>query len=241
MRYEHIISLGFYCGVAQEIERLGFRDGAYPFDWCISKDYKGVERAIEEHFKDWLKQETLEQSIVDPKNYRNMYNVQFFHDFSKYKTLKKQLPKVQNKYDRRVEKFFNSIRETTLFIRCINDDNGEEEIRYWDENVGYIEKILKSYNKNNRIVFIANEELREEYCNIEIYYVEQDKCVEKTVDEILKEIDYDTIKRRKNLEFYERKMLSKVSKEAREKMICWRIMEKFYSVLKPVKYCDRKY
>lgn len=31
-----IVSLGCFCGVAQEMGRISFRDGSYPFDWLIS-------------------------------------------------------------------------------------------------------------------------------------------------------------------------------------------------------------
>lgn len=34
--FKHIISLGHFCGVAQELERLGLRDASYPFEWLIT-------------------------------------------------------------------------------------------------------------------------------------------------------------------------------------------------------------
>lgn len=38
--YKHVISLGFFCSVALELERKGLRDASYPFDWLIS-DFQG--------------------------------------------------------------------------------------------------------------------------------------------------------------------------------------------------------
>lgn len=51
--YKHVISLGYFCSVALELERIGLRNTAYPFDWCIS-DFSGVIEAIENGFSEWL-------------------------------------------------------------------------------------------------------------------------------------------------------------------------------------------
>ena len=250
MHYSHVISLGFFCGVAQEIERQGLRDGSYPFDWCISKDWEGVEKAIVTNFKDFLAYECLSQSSADPNNYKNEYNIQFFHDFTKYKTLREQLPDIQKKYDRRIERFYNSIIEPTLFIRYINDVNGKEEIVYWNQNIGNLEKFLKTYNESNRIVFIANSELMNEYNNIEVYYVQKDKgdfiatepfTLNKSIQELFWQIEYDMEKRKENHLFYDNKCAKKMLQKARSERMIYRILEKIYNVLKPVKYHDKKY
>ncbi len=36
-KFEHVISLGFFCSPALELKKLGFRDASYPFDWVISE------------------------------------------------------------------------------------------------------------------------------------------------------------------------------------------------------------
>lgn len=51
--YKHVISLGFFCSVALELERKGLRDASYPFDWLIS-DFQGVIKVIENRFYDFL-------------------------------------------------------------------------------------------------------------------------------------------------------------------------------------------
>lgn len=51
--YKHVISLGFFCSVALELERKGVRDASYPFDWLIS-DFQGVIKVIENRFYDFL-------------------------------------------------------------------------------------------------------------------------------------------------------------------------------------------
>lgn len=36
-KYENFISLGYFCSVALELQRLGLRSCSSPFDWCISE------------------------------------------------------------------------------------------------------------------------------------------------------------------------------------------------------------
>ena len=76
-KYEHFISLGYFCSVALELERYGLRDGSYPFDWCIS-DIKGVFELINNNFESYTDYNLLEQNSKEHNHYRNKkYNVQF--------------------------------------------------------------------------------------------------------------------------------------------------------------------
>ena len=38
--YERVISLGWFCGPALEMKRIGLRDGSYPFDWMLTHDFQ---------------------------------------------------------------------------------------------------------------------------------------------------------------------------------------------------------
>ena len=40
--YKHIISLGWFGSIAEELERLGLRSAIYPFDWILS-DWETVK------------------------------------------------------------------------------------------------------------------------------------------------------------------------------------------------------
>lgn len=171
------ISLGYFCSVAIELEKLGLRTESSPFDWVIS-DFEGVMSAIQNHFEDFLKYEYLVQSKQDHTCYKDTkYNIKFFHDFDKYTDLKKQLPKVQEKYTRRINRFFKSITEPTLFIRYISDvetiEGVSKELIYIEKNYDCILKTLKSFNENNDILFIANEGVLSE--KLTIYNVKKDE------------------------------------------------------------------
>lgn len=124
--FDNFISLGYFCNVAGELEKYGFRNFSYPFDWMIS-DFKGIIHCIENEFSDFLNPEFLLQNVNDRSHYMNTkYNFYFFHDFDKYKPLLKQLPEIDEKYKRRSDRFLNSIKSKTLFIRYISDEEKNE-------------------------------------------------------------------------------------------------------------------
>ena len=83
------ISLVYFCSIALELEKLGLRDEASPFDWVIS-DLRGVMMAIEGQFSDFLAYDYLVQDTHCHEVYKNTkYNIKFFHDFDKYIPLEK--------------------------------------------------------------------------------------------------------------------------------------------------------
>lgn len=172
-KYKHFISLGYFCSTALELERMGLRDCSSPFDWIIS-DWHGVEKAIKTNFKDFLLYDNLYQDKNDYSHYKDgIYGFKFFHDFSKYESLSNQLLYIQQKYRRRIERFYKNIKEPTLFVRYISSENGDLELKYIEQNYKNIEKMLKKHNKNNNICFIANSDVHSDI--LKIFYVDKDK------------------------------------------------------------------
>lgn len=177
-KFTHFISLGYFCSVALELERMGLRSTSSPFDWCIS-EFKGVINAIDNHFEEYLAYEVLAQDKESHGRYKNeKYNVAFWHDFNKYVSLKEQISDVQKKYDRRIERFYENICEPTLFVRYISDElltseGKSEELEYIESNYIKILSLLKSYNSENEIIFIANKGVNSDL--IKIYQVEKDE------------------------------------------------------------------
>ena len=175
-KYTNVISLGFFCSTASEIERIGLRNASYPFDWVIS-EFDLVLNLIENNFSDFLEEDLLikdknskplEKTYV-VKNVKN--NIRFFHDFFIGETISKQISVVKEKYNRRIKRFYKSITKPTLFIRYIKDNN---EINYIINNFKQINKILKYYNENNDIIFICNSEIYDDRIK-EMYNVKKDK------------------------------------------------------------------
>lgn len=172
-KYKHFISLGFFCSVALELERIGLRDCSSPFDWCIS-EWWGVEKAIDTHFEKFLEYENMYQDRKKRKNYMDAdYGIAFYHDFNDYQPLKKQLKKVKQKYSRRIERFYKNIQEPTLFIRYISSESGVKELAYLEDHYEEIVCKLKKYNEDNDIIFIASDEIVSD--KIAIYNVTKDE------------------------------------------------------------------
>ena len=68
--FENVISLGFYCEVAKELERIGLRSASYPFDWLISS-WSGVEKMIDNNFDGFLNYDDLQQYENSREKYCN--------------------------------------------------------------------------------------------------------------------------------------------------------------------------
>lgn len=162
--FENYISLGYFCEVAQDLEKLGLRNQSSPFDWGISY-FPNVIDAIDKCFDGFMDKENLSQNINSRGHYHdNRYHFYFFHDFDKYKSLDEQYPLVREKYYRRIERFINSIQEPTLFVRYISteelDDNGKSTELVWIENnIDYINNVIKRFNPENEIIYIGDETL----------------------------------------------------------------------------------
>lgn len=133
--------------------------------------WDAVENLISNHFKNFLNYDYLSQRIEDRHVYVNTeLNCKFFHDFDKYNSLEKQLPLVTMKYEKRINNFFNDIAEPTIFIRYISN---EEELNTIEKNYDSFLGLIKTYNKENEIIFIANRNLRTSL--LDIYYVDIDE------------------------------------------------------------------
>lgn len=104
------------------------------------------------------------------------YNIFFFHDFSKYKSLEKQYYFVKEKYERRIERFYEKIQKPTLFIRYISseikEDDKSTELAWIEDNYEKILCVLQKYNTNNDIIFLGDEDTHSSI--IKIYNVNRD-------------------------------------------------------------------
>lgn len=176
--FKNFISLGYFCEVAEDLEKMGLRNTSSPFDWCITDFSKNIE-LIENHFEGFMNYDNLAQSIDDRNHYEDTrYNDFFFHDFTKYKPLSQQYDAVKAKYDRRIKRFLKNIESPTLFIRYISNEeknfSGRSiELEWIENNKDYVDQVLKSYNPDNQIIFIGDLNTRSD--KIKIYNVEVDK------------------------------------------------------------------
>lgn len=172
MKYKHIISLGSFCSPALEIERFGFRDFSYPFDWVLSKSFMSVLKLIQTNFEDFIPDELYQVEDARYIYVNKKMNIWFVHDFDEWSPLCEQIEVVRDKYARRIQRFNEAIRQETIFLRYIENN---DELNYVNENYSSIRNYLRTYNKENEIIFIANFDLkRTNDFEIPIYYVYKD-------------------------------------------------------------------
>lgn len=154
LKFENYISLGHCCYVASELNDLGLRNRSYPFDWIRSR-WRAVEHSLKTNFNGFLDYDSLYQKKHDLHVYKDLdYGVSFFHDFSKSKSLKSQLSNVQEKYNKRIDRFFYCIKTPTLFFRYCWD---YDELKYISDNYIEVESLIKSFCNQNEIVFLSHD------------------------------------------------------------------------------------
>ena len=211
----NFVSLGFFCSIAMDLEKMGLRDTSSPFDWVIS-DFEMIIYGLQHKFANFLNYDNLFQ-LKNDKNvyYDNFYKTYFYHDFNKYKSLKEQYKNVQFKYSRRINRFYKTICEPTIFIRYISpkcDADGKNiEINYLEKNLSKIIALIKSFNDNNEIIFISDLQCISSKINIYKVPIDENDTVCRTPIITNKELSSrllslaDNSKRSKNLSRYKKK------------------------------------
>lgn len=150
MKY-HYVSLGSFCGVAMELDRIGLRQESLPFDWLITADFDSVLWLIRNHFEGFLEKEDLYQEETPDYYYSKRFQIHYYHEFIGTGSLEEQYDAVLEKYRRRIGRFYEIISSPTVFIRSCNG----REIEYIQKHQEEIESLLKSFNAENRIIYIS--------------------------------------------------------------------------------------
>lgn len=217
-QYEHVISLGAFCSVASELDRVGLRSTSSPFDWLIC-DFDSVINLMKSHFANFLDYNSLIQSsIYHERYYNSTCGIYFYHDFNKRKPLKKQISDVSLKYDRRIRRFYQDISSPTLFVRYISSEKELTgrlgELEWLEENYEKVIQFLKSFNSRNDLILIANTGVNSSL--FKIYNVapdENDIVARKFLDKNSELYDFlngiECPRRNENVIFYKKKMKNK--------------------------------
>lgn len=153
-QYNNCISLGWFCGTAMSLEKLGLRSRSGPFDWYFS-DYRGVLKQIETGFSDFMTRDNLQIIEGKEKEFRDLkYGFYCNHDVKE--DFDSEYASIYERYMRRAKQFMNDILSPTVFFRTIRDT---EEIKLINDNWDYADKLLKGYNFKNRIVYVKRRGL----------------------------------------------------------------------------------
>ncbi len=162
--YDIIYSIGYDCTCARYLAKYSLRSFAGPFDWITLCDYPTRMSYILNGFENFLNKDDLEFLPRPPeKDYLNPYtidfynkrdNFHFFHDFPKGKSLDESFPFIKEKYNRRIKRFDEMLRnKKNVLLMCVSNT----EIVDNDVIRKYSEAIMQKYNKKIDFLFVEND------------------------------------------------------------------------------------
>jgi hypothetical protein len=169
MNYNYI-SLGPTCSIAYQLQKLKKKKESLPFDWIRCYPIESVIHLIQNNFTDLFDEiefvkndnkfpfiedidniegETFDTIVMkDTKIYKNdKLRISFFHDFKEGIDVKD----VIEKYNRRIERFYNVVKNPSIFIR--------DELAFKVDDIPMYNQLydkLKEFNNENRLVLIIN-------------------------------------------------------------------------------------
>ena len=167
-RYRRVISLGYFCSTALELQRYGLRDGSYPLDWNISP-IEPTLSMIASGFHGFLELENLEPQ--DGRVYDSGSGIFVYNSFDLARPIPEQYDEVRRRYDRRIERFAQAITRPTLFVRYID---GPDEFDFLDANMDTVLDVLRRSNPHNDLVLLGNAGLPPVCGGLACYAVEPD-------------------------------------------------------------------
>lgn len=163
-KYKNCISLGWFCGTASALSKLGLRSFSGPFDWYFSS-YSGVLANLENDFVDFMNKDNLRIDDENPKAFYDIkYGFHCNHDIEN--NLEEDYVEIFTKYSRRVAVFREKVKSPTVFFRTIENN---DEIEYINNNWEYAKKLVEQYNSNNRIIYVLTSDMDSITENVESY------------------------------------------------------------------------
>ena len=134
-KYDLIMSLGETCTTSGALRELNLQTESLPFDWsagvipekCGACGLSGKIKLINNKFKDAFEYGDLKEFPCNDGNakFRNVRNLktglQYIHEFPFTYTLKEHFKEYQEKYERRVKRFYQKVKnaKNILFVFII--------------------------------------------------------------------------------------------------------------------------
>lgn len=119
-KYDIIYSIGRDCACASYLQQNGLRLTSGPFDWLTNAGFEDRFELMLNDFQYFLDKKDLKQMPkptqfpADKNNdyYENIKNnLYFWHDFSADKSFDEAYPEVKLKYERRIKRFYENIKD----------------------------------------------------------------------------------------------------------------------------------
>ena len=121
-KYDFVCSVGSDCGCAWHLATNRLRPASYPLDWVGTEliGIEGVAALIDRDFKGFFNPENLERNPNPPRGPMDDHKHDYYcdrgagiiavHDFPTGVPLEESYPAVKAKYDRRIDRFYRTIR-----------------------------------------------------------------------------------------------------------------------------------
>lgn len=171
-RYEYVVSLGSFCGPALELRRYGLREASYPFDWVVI-NVEALVQVLERRFTGFLQWDAMVPHPILPHVVRDSHScVDFHHDFDHTRDLEVQCDSVLQRYQRRIDRFYASAANRTLFVLYLVSD---ADYAYLDANFTRLMELLRGLNPGNDLILIANSNQPSVCGGSSVYLVDPDE------------------------------------------------------------------
>lgn len=181
-QFDLILSVGEACSCTETLRKCRLQFSSYPFDWLYGAGFVARCKILTTDFKNWLIKDNLEKVgdnnlSAEPKHiYRNnITDITFNHDFPKHLTLDDSFEDVKNKYDRRIKRLLQQIKQSEkVLVVYLQTPNNNKELTKEELLEGH--KILKekfgekihllylfcdsNYKLKNRFIINLNEKIR---------------------------------------------------------------------------------
>lgn len=170
-KYDFIFSIGEACSCTQVLRHLGLQNASYPFDWLLGNTFVGRCKILTEEFKDFIEKEDLQfsheaRSLKCNAYYNKANDIIFMHDFLKSLDFEDAYPLVKEKYDRRIKRLLEKIKNSNsvLVVYLESPTSNHIEISKQEILQGYSilkekfgDKINLLYIKNSKCKTIIEE------------------------------------------------------------------------------------
>jgi len=171
-----LISLGFNCTTATNIQQNNLRTFAFPFDWMCSS-LEGLCALLENDFQDFLTPAYLYKKDGSNIVINKKYNLGFWHDFPTYEengehwvvpNWAEAIPEVSLKYQRRIKRFYDALNsgKTVYFFRSACPRHWAlSSIPQTKEMVIKLQTILQNKFPNSNFILVVIGENTDTYYN----------------------------------------------------------------------------
>ena len=121
--YDMAFSLGSSCGTSQALRAAGLQYASYPLDWLGARGIVHVAKIVAGEFEGWFEKEDFD--LVDvwhgagfgTRAYLNRKTqFGFSHEFPDFVPFEESFPRIQQTYERRVERFLESAKASRRML-----------------------------------------------------------------------------------------------------------------------------